>query len=84
MAPSQCCFGSGDKHLAVHKISGRPCCLLSQKSANLSADSLAKLLDKMDGKMKQEGFVSLVRRAGKGIAIIVDEANLALPRDDDG
>eukprot|EP00439_Symbiodinium_sp_Y106_P001680 s2788_g1.t1 len=35
----------------------------------------------MDGKMKQEGFVSLVRRAGKGIAIIVDEANLALPKD---
>ena len=44
----------------------------------LTADSLAKLLDNMDNKMKQEGFVSLVRRAGKGIAIIVDEANLAL------
>ena len=53
------------------------------KVGKLVSDSLAKLLDKMDGKMKQEGFVSLVRRAGKGIAIIVDEANIALPRDDD-
>ncbi|CAE7550811.1 unnamed protein product, partial [Symbiodinium pilosum] len=53
------------------------------KVGKLVSDSLAKLLDNMDGKMKQEGFVSLVRRAGKGIAIIVNEANLALPRDDD-
>ena len=53
------------------------------KVGKLVSDSLAKLLDNMDGKMKQEGFVSLVRRAGKGIAIIVDEANIALPRDDD-
>ena len=53
------------------------------KVGKLVSDSLARLLDNMDGKMKQEGFVSLVRRAGKGIAIIVDEANIALPRDDD-
>eukprot|EP00439_Symbiodinium_sp_Y106_P000320 s14644_g1.t1 len=33
--------------------------------------------------IRSVGFVSLVRRAGKGIAIIVDEANIALPRDDD-
>ena len=53
------------------------------KVGKLVSDSLARLLDNMDGKMKQEGFLSLVRRAGKGIAIIVDEANIALPRDDD-
>ena len=51
------------------------------KVGKLVSDSLARLLDNMDGKMKQEGFVSLVRRAGNGIAIIVDEANLALPKD---
>ena len=51
------------------------------KAGKLVADSLANLLDNMDGKMREQGFVSLVRRAGKGIAIIVDEANLALPKD---
>ena len=51
------------------------------KVGKLVADSLARLLDNMDGKMREQGFVSLVRRAGNGIAIIVDEANLALPKD---
>ena len=51
------------------------------KVGKLVADSLAKLLDNMDGKMREQGFVSLVRRAGKGIAIIVDDANLALHED---
>ena len=51
------------------------------KVGKLVADSLAKLLDNMDGKVREQGFVSLVRRAGKGIAIIVDDANLALHED---